>query len=170
MADVTRFHLGRAIAADTVQIIAPVADITNQLNTMAAKSAIAAELEGLGFKPVDASTSAYVASFRIDETSQQGPPKPSPFSIGIGGGTGSRNVGIGGSVNVPVGNSRPGETIRTTLLTVDIKRRSDSSVIWEGRASRLTNAKSPNPMAGLASALFSNFPGPSGQLVQVPVK
>ncbi len=170
MADVTRFHLGQPIPKDTVQIVAPAADIATQLNIAAAKSAIATELEGLGFRPVDVATSAYVAAFRIDETSQQGPPKPSPFNIGIGGATGGRNVGIGGSVNIPVGNSRPGDTIRTTLLILDIKRRSDNSVVWEGRASRITNAKSPNPLPGLARALFTGFPGPSGQMIQVPAK
>jgi hypothetical protein len=170
MADVTRFHLGQPIPVDTVQIVSPAADITTQLNISAAKSAIATELEGLGFRPVDVATSAYIASFRMDETSQQGPPKPSPFSVGIGGGTGGGNVGVGGSVNVPVGSSRPGDTIRTTLLILDIKRRSDNSVVWEGRASRITNAKSANPLPGLVHALFTAFPGPSGQMVQVPTK
>lgn len=170
MADVTRFHLGQSIPQDTVQIVAPPADITTQLAIAAAGSAIATELEGLGFRPVDLDTSAYIAAFRIDETSQQGPSKPSPFNIGIGGVTGGRNVGIGGGVNVPVGRSRRGNTIRTTLLILDIKRRSDNSVVWEGRSSRITSAKSVNPLPGLARALFAGFPGTSGQMVQVPAK
>ncbi|WP_416907956.1 MAG: DUF4136 domain-containing protein [Polymorphobacter sp.] len=170
MADVTRFHLGQPISRGTVQVVAPPTDIATELNIRAASAAIATELEGLGFRPVDTASSVYVATFRVDETSQQGPPKQSPFSVGIGAATGGRNVGIGGSVNVPVGRDRPGDTIRTTLLILDIRTRDDAKVVWEGRASRITNAKAENPLPGLARALFAGFPGPSGQMVQVPTQ
>jgi hypothetical protein len=170
MADVTRFHLSESITRGTVQILPPPTNIATELNVRAATAVITTELDALGFRPVDVPSSTYVATFRIDETSQQGPPKQSPFSIGIGGGTAGRNVGIGGGVNLPVGRGRPGDTIRTTLLILDIKTRSDDKIVWEGRASRVTNAKSENPLPGLARALLTGFPGPSGQMVQVPAQ
>lgn len=171
MADVTRFHLGTPIPTDTISIITPAG---TSLEAQSQGGAIAAELTRLGFRPVEGNASAYVATWKVEQTTQQGPPKPPRFSIGLGGGTfsGGRGggVGISGGTNIPIGATRAGDTIAATLLILDIKRRSDNSIVWEGRASRASLAKDGNPIPGLARALFANFPGPSGQMVQVPAK
>ena len=95
----------------------------------------------------------------------------SPFSIGIGGGTFGRHVGVGGGVTFPVGKSRTSEIIGTQLA-VQIKRRSDGTVIWEGRA--VSEARSGTPYADpgaavqrLATALFRDFPGETGRTITV---
>lgn len=170
-ADVTRFHLGGPIAPDSIAVVSTAAG----LEADATAAVIAAELLRLGFKPAAGTATAYVATWEAEQTAQQGPPKPPRFSIGLGGGSfgggfGGGGVGIGGGVNIPVGSAQRGDTELNTSLKIDIKRRSDNSVVWEGRASRASLAKDGNPVPGLARAIFVDFPGPSGQMVQVPAK
>jgi hypothetical protein len=95
----------------------------------------------------------------------------SGLSVGIGGGTFGRNVGIGGSVNIPVGRSRPNE-VAINMLELQLKRRSDNSVVWEGRAVSEARAGTAGAAPGtvvpqLADALLRDFPGTSGQTVRV---
>jgi len=63
-------------------------------------------------------------------------------------------------------------TITATLLEVGIKRRSDGTLFWEGRAvgqARTgSEAAAPGPAADrLAAALFRDFPGESGRIISV---
>jgi hypothetical protein len=174
MADVTRFHLSAPIPSDSVAVVSaatgPEAAVTGD--------AIGGELARLGFRPTMSdglvNATAYVATWKAEQTAVEGPPKPPRFSIGLGGGTASGGrgggIGIGGGVNIPVGSSRRGDTQLSTLLQVELKRRSDNTVVWEGRATRASLAKDGNPVPGLARALFAGFPGPSGQMVQAPAK
>ena len=60
-----------------------------------------------------------------------------------------------------------------TMLSVRIVRRSDNLVIWEGKAVQAAKAGSPAAQPGiaaskLASALFQDFPGVSGETIRVP--
>jgi len=57
-------------------------------------------------------------------------------------------------------------------MQVQIKRRSDGTAIWEGRA--MTEAKGQSPdaspqaaVAKLAHAMFAGFPGESGKTISV---
>ncbi len=176
MADVTRFHLGAPIPTDSVQVVGPGRGEpgTGELEAAATSAVVAEELARLGFRPAPGSATAYVATWKAEQTAVEGPPKPPRFSIGLGGGSfsGGRGggVSVGGGVNVPVGSTRPGDTQLNTLLQIEMKRRSDNSVVWEGRASRASLAKDGNPVPGLVRAVFSNFPGPSGQMVQAPAR
>jgi hypothetical protein len=53
-----------------------------------------------------------------------------------------------------------------TPLSVRIKRRSDGTLFWEGRAMDPSGTGSTNA-ATLASALFRDFPGESGRTIRV---
>jgi hypothetical protein len=96
----------------------------------------------------------------------------SGFSIGLGGGSYGWNGGVGAGVTIPIGGSaKPGQ-VAITRLVVQIKRRSDSTVIWEGRAetSGIAGTPAADPAASvqrLAAAMFKDFPGPSGQTITV---
>ena len=62
--------------------------------------------------------------------------------------------------------------VDSSLLSVQLKRRDDATVIWEGRASTVTDAGSPADAPAalsqkLATALFRDFPGASGQTIMV---
>jgi hypothetical protein len=52
-------------------------------------------------------------------------------------------------------------------LSVRIKRRSDGTVFWEGRAANPSGGAAPAGGAMLASALFRDFPGESGRTIRV---
>jgi hypothetical protein len=54
-----------------------------------------------------------------------------------------------------------------TMLEVRIKRRSDGSVIWEGRALADDGGSDPAAVVErLAGALFRDFPGESGRTIR----
>ena len=98
--------------------------------------------------------------------------KRSPITIGIGGGTGGGGLGIGLGTSFGIGKAKAKQII-ITQLSVQIKRRADQNVIWEGRA--ITEAPEGAPAAQpglaadkLASALFKGFPGTSGTTITVP--
>jgi hypothetical protein len=95
----------------------------------------------------------------------------SPVSVGVGGSTGNLGSGVGIGANIDL--SGAGKAQVETILTVKIRRRADSLVIWEGRAAQTAKQGSPAAQPGiaaskLASALFSGFPGVSGETVRVP--
>jgi len=171
---VTRFSLGQPIAPAAV-VITPrnPSDSSGGLAFSTTASAVSAELARLGFTivaPNDAS-SPLVAVVALDQTTRPGPPRGPAFSVGIGGATFGRHTGFGGGVDVPVTRGRE-SYIDSSLLSVQLKRRDDATVIWEGRASTVSDAGSPagSPAAlsqKLATALFRDFPGASGQTIMV---
>ncbi|NML07025.1 DUF4136 domain-containing protein [Sphingomonas sp. G-3-2-10] len=173
--DVTRYHLGNPVAADTIAVepLTGFAGVSPEDQVYAA--AIRAELSRIGFAASPGGPSAYVAAFSYTRTSRGFVRRQSPVSIGIGGGgfSGGRRggVGIGGGVSVPVGSGRSDEVIATELR-VQLKRRSDNSIVWEGRAVTETvgNGPTTQPAATadrLAKALFKGFPGESGITITV---
>ena len=92
--------------------------------------------------------------------------------VGVGGG-GYRGggVGVGGGISFPIGKPKSRELIATEL-GVQIRRRSDGTVIWEGRAQTVADVRAPAAVAAnsagkLASALFRGFPGESGRTITV---
>jgi hypothetical protein len=177
-AEVTRFHMGQPIATDTIRIVpspdpvAPGAAQSLEFRTHA--NIVAQDLARHGFRPVDTAPTAYVAILTVQQMTRAGLPSSSPFRIGIGGATGSGNVGIGGSVNVPVGQPRNND-LRVNLLDVRIRRASDSSAVWEGRAVQEIPARDQASslsaaVPALSRALFADFPGESGRTITVPLR
>ncbi len=170
---VTRFNLGQPIAPSAVAIAPRNPNDAGGLAFSTTAGAVSAELNRLGFTiaaPDDAST-PLVAVVALDQTTRPGPPRGPAFSVGIGGASFGRHTGVGGDVDVPV--TRGHESyIDSSLLSVQLKRRADSTVIWEGRASTFSDAGSPADSPGvlsqkLATALFRDFPGASGQTIMV---
>ena len=95
----------------------------------------------------------------------------SPVSVGVGGSTGSYGSGVGMGVGINLGGSRPAEQIDTELRVV-IKPSGGINALWEGRARFTATANSDyadqRAAAGkLAEALFSGFPGRSGETIEV---
>ena len=127
-----------------------------------------------GFRPVENGPSAYLAILNVQQTTRAGMPSASPFRLGIGGGTGSGNVGIGGSVSVPLGQPRNND-VRVNVLSLRIRRTSDSSSVWEGRAVQEIPAREQGSsltaaVPQLSRALLSEFPGESGRVVTVKLQ
>ncbi|MFZ4110781.1 MAG: DUF4136 domain-containing protein [Polymorphobacter sp.] len=165
--EVTRFHLGQPIPSDTI-ILGPGPGMdANSLEFRSQAAVVARALDAVGLHPAADGNSGYIGTLRVEQSSHAGLPPSSPFRIGIGAAAG----GVGGSVSLPVGATRSGE-VRSNFLGLQIRRRSDGSMVWEGRAVQDIAADSPASalnvaLPALSKALFSDFPGPSGQTVKV---
>jgi hypothetical protein len=174
--DVTRFHLGNPIAGDTVQVQTLTAFAGASPEDQAYIGAVSNALTGLGFAANQGEGSTYIAAVSYKRTSQGMVRKRPPITIGLGAGGGGGSygrrggggvgVGVGGSVGIGGGQA---EAIATEL-SVQLKRRTDNSIVWEGRA--VTEALAERDEAvttpqRLANALFKGFPGESGITITV---
>jgi hypothetical protein len=146
-ADVTRFHLGQPVARASIAIEPFEAANANNPEYRSYLTAVGHELGRLGWNVVNT----------IGQSEQVA-------LVDVTQGTASRmRVGAAGGV-------RPTDAM-ATQLEVRIKRRSDGTVFWEGRAADVARAPaSPEQrMAAvqrLASALFRDFPGESGRTIR----
>lgn len=171
-ADVTRFHLGQPVARSSIFVTPANPADASSLEFRTYAGAVTEELRQAGFAPAPTLAQAeIVAVLGARQTTREALSDGSGLSVGIGGGTFGRNVGLGGSLSIPVGKRRPNE-IAVSMIELQLKRRSDNSVIWEGRA--MTEARAGSQAAALgtvvpslADALLRDFPGPSGQTVRV---
>lgn len=173
-AQVTRFHLNQPQARGTI-FIEPLAGPADSLEFQTYAGAIGAELRRVGFEPVPTRDAAeQLAVVGLGQTVREGIEGDSPVRIGIGGGTGGSSGGIGIGTSFGVGSGRSND-VTTNTLSIKIERKSDRSVIWEGRAASDAKGDSPNAAPGtavpqLARALFDGFPGESGKTVRYPPK
>jgi hypothetical protein len=175
--EVIRYHLGEPIARGTVRVepLSNTGPASIEFKTYAAAVETTLLHNGYTLPQGDAQPD-YVATVSFTRANRLGPPRPSPFSIGLGGGSfsGGRGggVGLGGGVSFPIGKSRPQEIIGTEL-SVQIKRRMDQSPIWEGSARNIAPVEALAKIdvqaqaAKLADALFTKFPGESGRTIEV---
>jgi hypothetical protein len=171
--EVTRFHTlappAPAIAGSSIRVEPTDPAVATSLQYGALASAANAALGRAGFRLAAAGEPAdHVARISLNGATQQ-VRKRSPVSVGIGGGTGGRNVGIGGGVSFPVGGGE--RMVTTALLTLQIRRAADNVALWEGKASTITagaDATSAAPL--LLEALLKGFPGPSGKSETVKLK
>lgn len=170
--EVTRFHNGATTPSGTIAIeeAANNSDVSMEFRTYAA--AVGQELQRIGFtQKADDTASSYVARVSFERSFRPtGVANRSPVSVGVGGSTGSYGSGIGLGIGINL-SGKPKDIV-TSTLSVQIRRRADNLAIWEGRAS--TDAKDGSPAAQpgiaaakLASALFKDYPGQSGQTITV---
>ena len=159
--EVARFHLGMAepVARSRIAVEAFDRADANRAEFPAYAAAVARELTRLGWTVVPSSTqSEQIAMIDLEQGSREA----------IAALTAAR-IGRGTTATVPQGSSAG---ITASLLEVAIRRRSDATVFWEGRA--VTEARSDSPQAArtavvdrLATALFRDFPGESGRTIRV---
>jgi Domain of unknown function (DUF4136) len=164
---VTRFHLGSQIVRAPVALVG----VGNSLERAAYDAAVARELARLGFA-AGSSDARYTFSTEVTRDTRAGLAKRSPISIGIGGGTGGYGGGVGAGVSFGLGGNRSNETV-VTRLSVQLRERSGTGVVWEGRAETEAPTNAPASQPGLAAdklatALFKDFPGESGRTITVP--
>lgn len=167
--EVTRFHLQQPIASGTVFVEPGLG--ADGLEQQSYARAVEAELARLGYPSASRESAGYVVAVDVARDTRAGLARRSPVSIGVGGGTGGYGGGgVGVGVGFSLGGGR-GETV-VTRLAVEMKRRVDSTIVWEGRAELAARAKAPASQPGLAAtklagALFSDFPGESGRTIAV---
>ena len=171
--EVVRYHLGEPIARGTIAV-EPMAASTQpaSLEFQGYADAVRGRLLANGYAAAAPGARAeFIASVAFTRTTQPGPPRRSPISIGLGGGSfsGGRHggVGLGGGVGFPIGGGR-GRDVLVAELSVTIKRSADQSPVWEGRAQGVSDIRAADEQAGkLAAALFTGFPGVSGRTITV---
>jgi len=177
-ARITRFHLGQPIAPGEVTVEPRDPTLAGDLEFRTYAAIVQAEFTRLGFHPVENLPRSELVA--VTEVSRSWRPtgqySGSSMSIGLGGGSGGgwhggTSVGLGGSISFPLGKQKERMDV-ITRLSVQLKRRSDGTVIWEGRAESVARDGTPyaQPEAAvrrLAGALFQGFPGRSGEIITV---
>jgi hypothetical protein len=134
------------------------------------QQAVAGELQELGYTVTDSATQ--VAEIRVESAvARESGGRRSPVNVGVGGSTGSYGSGVGMGVGINLGGNRPAEQI-DTQLHVMIRPAPGGNALWEGRArfSATANSQFADQRAAagkLADALFSGFPGRSGETIEV---
>lgn len=176
--EVTRFvgeqpaQLGQGTIAVRAAPGAPDAVTEDSLEFSAYRQAVETELAELGYTIVPAARAQQVAELRFGSMAQrevQGR-RRSPVSVGMGGSTGSFGSGVGLGVGIDL--SGPPPEMVDTQMGVIIRDNATGTALWEGRAgfSASTNsefADRPAAAARLADALFTGFPGQSGETIEV---
>ncbi len=171
-ADVTRFHLNQPIARGQIAVEAADPADANSIEFRTYQAAVARQLSRLGWTVVNTvGRSEQVATVNLEQGSREAMRQRSPVTIGVGGGTGGWGGGVGAGVSFGLGGNRSREIV-ATLMEVRIKRRSDGSVFWEGRATSEAGADRPEAQRAvaadlLAEALFRDFPGESGRTIRI---
>jgi hypothetical protein len=178
---VTRFHLDQPIAPGSFAVETgltegrPPALGPDSLESKSYNDIVAGEMTHLGFTPAASLTAAeLVATVNVDRGTREDYRRGGGgISLGIGGASFGRHsgIGLGTGVTVPVGGNQA-HYIVGTRMRVQIKRTSDGTVIWEGRA--MTEAPAASDagqpavaVATLAHAMFMGFPGESGHTITV---
>lgn len=167
--DVTRYHLSQPIPAGTlaVQPVSGTASPEAQLYL----DAVATTMGGMGFAAApDSATADYLATVDFRRTDRGQVRTRPPVTIGIGGGSYGGGVGVGAGGSVGIGSKT--KTVYASELAVQLRRRGDNSVIWEGKAMTETlgaaDGTQPTDTATkLSNALFKGFPGQSGITITV---
>ena len=169
---VTRFHLDQPIPPQPVAVQAAIGSDPESLEQQRFAGAVANELAAIGFaRETPDATAPLLAAVSFQRTTREEVAARPPVSIGLGGGGYGGSFGGGASVGFGVGK-RQTRTFYTTELKVQLRRRSNGEVVWEGRAQMEANAKSKEGQPGyaadkLARALFKGFPGESGRSITV---
>jgi hypothetical protein len=173
-ASVLRFHQNQSLDRGAVYIRSNAPQMAGSPEFQQQANAVGAELRRQGFEPVSSPQAArFTAVVDVKTSELAGPPRQSGVSVGLGGGFSSGNVGVGTSVNVPVGGRPSPSVATTTTLSVTLVQNPGSQAVWEGRASleTLPGGQRGTPLVPvLATALFRDFPGPAGKTVQVPIR
>ncbi|MEA3038366.1 MAG: hypothetical protein QOE79_879 [Sphingomonadales bacterium] len=156
--EVGRFHLGEPIAH--AQIAVEPFDRADAASPdfAAASAAVARQLQRLGWTVVNTTgQSEQIALVALQSGSREAIAARSAARVGRGFASGPASTAPGGNA---------------TLLEVAIRRRSDGTVFWEGRALSDARPGSSEPVGAaaaerLAAALFRDFPGESGRIIRV---
>lgn len=168
--EVTRFHVNEAIAPGAIATAPIAGQDGGTIEFRTYSIAVARELARLGFAEGD--KAPYVAEIGYARDTREALAKRSPVTIGIGGGSFGRHVGVGLGTSFGIGGDGSRKVV-VSRLEVRLKRKADGTVIWEGRAQTEAGENAPAAQPGLAAeklsrALFSGFPGESGQTITVP--
>lgn len=169
---VTRFHTNEVgmLGKGTIAVEPAPGSDASALEWQTYRGAVMHELQQAGYGEAPVGGGGQVALMRIQRTTRQRGQGSSPVTVGVGGSTGSYGSGVGIGVGINL-SPRP-EAQVDTELAVSIRDRASSKVLWEGRAQFTVGSGSPLATTALAApkmsqALFFDFPGNSGETIEV---
>lgn len=171
--EVTAFHTPQTVArlrgAAVIIETAPGVDPAS-LEQRVWRDAVARELAAAGFGTATPGAANAIAQVRVERETVRREGSRGPVSVGVGGSTGSYGGGVGLGLGLNLGGG-PKELV-LTRLSVQIRDRVTGEALWEGRAESRENAKAREAAPALAAprmahALFTGFPGTSGQTIKV---
>jgi hypothetical protein len=134
------------------------------------QDAVAAGLARLGYRVVAGDSAAQVAEVRVLRTLERPVRGRGPVSVGVGGETGSYGSGVGLGLGIDL--TPPPPEVASTQMGVVIRDTASGQSLWEGRAEFSASRNTPYASAQataqkMADALFSGFPGRSGETIEV---
>ncbi|UZK65756.1 DUF4136 domain-containing protein [Sphingomonas sp. M1-B02] len=164
--EATRYHLGQPMERTTIAIepMTGAAQLSPEYQLYA--DAVGAELGRLGYVQSSSEmASGYIVAVSFVRAPRGEFRERPPVSIGLGGGSFGSGGGVGGGVSFGLGGKR--RDVTASELWVQLRRRSDNTTVWEGRAmtDSISGARGSDPRdtaARLARGLFKDFPGESG--------
>lgn len=180
--EVTRFHrieTPAAIPTGSYTLVARDAapGESASLADRSYQAAVAQQLDRLGYRAAQGPTAGqadYIVTVGIDRAERPADGRGNGVSVGVGGGTGGYRSGVGVGVGLDLTSLfADRRDVIATRMTVQIMRRGEALALWEGRAEGLARSGTPAAQPGLAadklaSALFADFPGRSGETISVP--
>jgi hypothetical protein len=133
------------------------------------RDALAAELAALGYRVIDGQA-AQVATLSVDERVVPAGQRRGPVSVGGGAGVGSYGSSVGLGLGIDL-TPPPADRVEREVA-VTIRPAAGGQNLWEGRATyaATVNHELAQPAAAATrsmDALFANFPGNSGETVEV---
>ena len=181
--EVTRFHTPTTLAQlgpGWVEVVPAAGIDARSLETRAWLDAVARELAAQGFAASAPQPGVgRIAEVRLTRDAVPGSERRgggSSVSVGIGTGGGGgwygggSHVGLGVGLGFPLGGGRSHRGDIENQLSVTIRDKASGAPLWEGHSNLRTaqrDADRPETASRLAHALFSGFPGKSGQTIEV---
>jgi hypothetical protein len=169
--EVTRFHIPDTALGQGPVTVQPAPGMDGEsLEWRTYAAAVGRQLTLTGYTERPAGTGGQVALVQLRRQAYRPERVRGPVSVGAGGSTGTFGSGVGLGLGFDLAG--PSAEVVETELAVTIRDRPDGKAIWEGRARFVVTAKSP--LAGsqlgaakMAEALFKDFPGRSGETIEV---
>lgn len=173
--EVTRF-VGDApsnLAQGTIEIAASPAMDSDSLEFAAYADAVGRELASLGYTIVPTGGD-HIAMIDLESFISESERQRGGVGVGAGGSTGRYGSGVGVGVGINLNSlisGPPPETIERQVF-VAIQPADGGANLWEGRASMNATSNSDYSSEAaaasrLANALFADFPGNSGETIEV---
>jgi hypothetical protein len=155
-----------ALGSGTIAVVAAPDTATGDIELASYREAVMRELARIGYTPVADGPARSRAEIQIDR--HVADPARAPVAVGLNGGGGSYGGGVGVGVAFPLGRSPRPVTTRLSVRIHDAAGRA----LWEGRAEFTADSSSAYARTALAAptlaaALFTGFPGTSGETIEV---
>ena len=169
--DVTRFHTAQTpprLKGAAVIVEAASGSDPASLENRVWLDAVQRELFASGFGSATPGAADAIAEVMVERQVLKRERQRGPVSVGVGGSTGSYGGGVGLGLGFNLGGGPKDEVL--TRLSVRIRDRRTGEALWEGRAENRENAKASEAAPAIAAprlahALFSGFPGTSGETI-----